>query len=49
MLDKLSRECDVVTIDFENVPSSSLQYLESKIDVHPNSKAVEEKLSEGQQ
>ena len=40
MLDKLSRECDVVTIDFENVPSSSLQYLESKIDVHPNSKAV---------
>ncbi len=41
MLDKLSQECDVVTIDFENVPSSSLKYLERKIDVHPNSKAVE--------
>ena len=41
MLDKLSRECDVVTIDFENVPSASLKYLESKIDVHPNSEAVE--------
>ena len=25
MLDKLSQECDVVTIDFENVPSSSLK------------------------
>ena len=41
MLDKLSQECDVVTIDFENVPSTSLKYLERKIDVHPNSKAVE--------
>ena len=41
VLDKLSQECDVVTIDFENVPFSSLKYLESKVDVHPNSKAVE--------
>ena len=41
MLDRLSRECNVVTIDFENVPSSALKYLENKIDVHPNSKAVE--------
>ena len=25
MLNRLSRECDVVTIDFENVPSSALK------------------------
>ena len=41
MLNRLTQECDVVTIDFENVPSSALKYLEGKIDVHPNSKAVE--------
>ncbi len=41
MLNKLSSACDVVTIDFENVPSSALKFLEEKIDVHPNSKAVE--------
>jgi len=41
MLKRLSRECDVVTIDFENVPSSALKFLENKVDVHPNSKAVE--------
>ncbi len=37
----ISDECDIVTIDFENVPSSSLEFLEKKIIVHPNSHAVE--------
>ena len=40
-LDKLIQDCDVVTIDFENVPASSLKYLESKINVYPGSYAVE--------
>ena len=29
-LDLLITECDVVTIDFENVPSEALKYLEKK-------------------
>ena len=40
-LDKLIENCDVVTIDFENVPASSLKYLENKINVYPSSYAVE--------
>ena len=40
-LDFLAKECDVVTIDFENVPSSSLNYLEKQTKVYPNSKSVE--------
>lgn len=40
-LDTLIKSCDVVTIDFENVPSESLKYLEKKIDVYPGSYAVE--------
>ena len=40
-LDFLAKECDVVTIDFENVPSSSLYYLEKQTKVYPNSKSVE--------
>ena len=33
-LDFLAKECDVVTIDFENVPSSSLNYLEMQTKVY---------------
>tara|TARA_B100000902_G_C27309781_1_gene917668 strand:- start:1742 stop:2827 length:1086 start_codon:yes stop_codon:yes gene_type:complete len=40
-LDLLIKNCDVITIDFENVPSHSLEYLEKHIPVHPNSKSVE--------
>jgi len=40
-LDKLVGECNVVTIDFENVPSGSLKYIEKSIDVFPCSDAVE--------
>ena len=40
-LDKLVNECSVVTIDFENVPSDSLKYIEKYIDVFPCSYAVE--------
>ena len=40
-LDKLINSCDVVTIDFENVPSESLKYLEKNIMVYPGSHAVE--------
>ena len=40
-LDLLIKNCDVVTIDFENVPSHALQYLEKHISVYPNSKSVE--------
>ena len=32
-LDMLIESCDVVTIDFENVPSESLKYLEKNIEV----------------
>ena len=40
-LDYLIDNCDVVTIDFENVPSEALKYLENKISVYPGSFAVE--------
>ena len=40
-LDHLISECDIVTIDFENVPSEALKYLENKISVYPSSYAVE--------
>ena len=40
-LDMLIESCDVVTIDFENVPSESLKYLEKNIEVYPGSYAVE--------
>ena len=40
-LDLLIKECDVVTIDFENVPAGALKYIEQHIPVYPNSKAVE--------
>ena len=35
-LDILSSQCDLVTIDFENVPSESLRHLEKKLPVFPN-------------
>ena len=38
---ELINECDIVTIDFENVPSEALKYLENKISVYPSSYAVE--------
>ncbi len=40
-LDYLIDKCDVVTIDFENVPSEALKYLENNISVYPGSYAVE--------
>ena len=40
-LDLLINECDVITIDFENVPADALKYLEGKIKVYPNSASVE--------
>ena len=40
-LNFLINECDVITIDFENVPADTLKYLEGKIKVFPNSDSVE--------
>ena len=40
-LNRLINECDIVTIDFENVPSEALKYLENKVSVYPGSYAVE--------
>ena len=40
-LNYVANECDIVTIDFENVPADSLRFLEKKIIVAPNSTAVE--------
>jgi len=40
-LNRLINECDIVTIDFENVPSEALKYLENKVSVYPSSYAVE--------
>ena len=40
-LNKLIDFCDVVTIDFENVPANTLKYIERKIEVLPGSNAVE--------
>ena len=45
----LAKECDIVTIDFENVSSSALKHLEKYIPVYPNSESVEicqDRLSE---
>lgn len=40
-LDKLVEECDVLTIEFENIPLSTIRYLEKKIAVYPASNAIE--------
>ena len=39
-LDILADECEVITTEFENIPASTLQYLEDKGTVRPGSKAV---------
>ena len=40
-LNYIADECDVVTIDFENVPADTLRFLEKRIVVAPSSSAVE--------
>ena len=39
-LKDLKLSCSAVTIEFENIPSKTLQYLEKDIIVHPSSQAV---------
>ena len=39
-LNYIADECDVVTIDFENVPADTLRFLEKRILVAPSSSAV---------
>jgi len=39
-LDQLAALCDAVTTEFENIPASTLSYLEAKTIVHPSSKAL---------
>ena len=40
VLESLARACDAVTTEFENIPASTLAYLESKTVVHPSSDAL---------
>tara|TARA_Y100001936_G_scaffold246368_1_gene290199 strand:- start:2256 stop:3341 length:1086 start_codon:yes stop_codon:yes gene_type:complete len=40
-LKRISDECDLATIDFENVPVEAMRELEKHICVHPNSNALE--------
>jgi 5-(carboxyamino)imidazole ribonucleotide synthase len=35
-LDELARECDVVTLEFENLPVDAVNYLASKVAVYPS-------------
>jgi len=39
-LNQLAESCDAITTEFENIPASTLAYLESKTVVHPSSKAL---------
>ena len=39
-LDQLAELCDAVTTEFENIPASTLAYLEAKTVVHPSSTAL---------
>ena len=39
-LDQLAASCDAVTTEFENIPASTLSYLEAKTVVHPSSSAL---------
>ena len=39
-LDELANISDVITIEFENVPADSLNYLANKVPVYPNSSAI---------
>ena len=40
VLESLAQACDAVTTEFENIPASTLAYLESKTVVHPSSDAL---------
>lgn len=40
-LDELSRQCDVITSEFENVPAESLRYLAKQTPVFPSADALE--------
>ena len=40
-LDKIANECDIATIDFENVSVNAMSQLEKSIPVHPSSHALE--------
>jgi len=39
-LDKIIQTCEAVSTEFENIPAESLDYLNEKIQVHPNANAV---------
>ena len=39
-LNQLAALCDAVTTEFENIPATTLSYLEAKTIVHPSSKAL---------
>ncbi|PHS71657.1 MAG: 5-(carboxyamino)imidazole ribonucleotide synthase [Methylophaga sp.] len=39
-LNQLAELCDAVTTEFENIPATTLSYLEAKTTVHPSSKAL---------
>lgn len=39
-LSELARLCDAITTEFENIPASTLAFLEQKTVVHPSSKAL---------
>lgn len=39
-LDRFARAVDVVTVEFENIPVSALEYLESRVPVRPSSRVV---------
>ena len=40
-LEKLASACDVVTLEFENVPASGLAVLEARVPLHPSAKVLE--------
>ncbi|NQZ52785.1 MAG: 5-(carboxyamino)imidazole ribonucleotide synthase [Piscirickettsiaceae bacterium] len=39
-LNQLAELCDAITTEFENIPATTLSYLETKTTVHPSSKAL---------
>ncbi|MEK9771519.1 MAG: 5-(carboxyamino)imidazole ribonucleotide synthase [Nitrosomonadales bacterium] len=40
ILEKITKECDAATTEFENIPAQTLEFLEKKIPVYPKSKSV---------
>jgi 5-(carboxyamino)imidazole ribonucleotide synthase len=40
ILEKISKQCDAATTEFENIPAQTLEFLENKIPVYPKSKSV---------